>query len=884
MKNKIKLFGSLNRTRSAKVPLLIIALAAVIGLSFAACGGGDDGGSNEKVVFTMKFDEHVWEDEDGNIFGGWLDNDDWGRWIYEYHDENNLFDLADMYTHNKVYIFSYSFRSDIDIDYLGAMFFNFGDPDWKWIMISDYANIKSDIKKNTRYSGKIVFVPNNDAAGCLPEITSLEFDIGNRSVSTPPTLSFYQFSFEKVDKENGLDKWAVSGRDFSIDNGTFAKTETSFEGKSDVLYVRPAYNSGAYDWSVINYDLSGYAGKTIEIIMSMDVYLKKPARSAWQINSSDPFCPVICGAVAPDNRFPPYHSGPALSANRWYTISGSNIITVPGSGDTGKTLYLSGQQIDGTEAYFANAKFIINESSGGSNTPIILTDVTTNGSSSQTTTQLTLTFSGTITDLTADNIILNGVAGVTKGELTGTGPTYTLNVSGFTGGGNLMVWVSKLGYTITNSSKTVPLYYNSSGGNITMNGTWSRTNGGYTYSILISGNNWTFSENNTGIFKGTWNSNVTPAAPSGGNLILKTTHQNSSGGWVSIPSGYESMATNTASFSINSAGTQMTITNSASTNAEFWGKTEGTYTKGGSTGGGGNGEPTAWTAVADSKFDTTHIFNIAWGNNKFVAVGKFGKMAYSSDGINWTAVADSKFGSTDDIDGIVWGNNKFFAGGWGNYISYSSDGIIWSQTAALPGSYSSSVNGIAWGNNKFVAVGSQSKIMHSPDGINWTAVANSTFSNSVNCVAWGNNKFVAGGNNGAMAYSSSDGTTWTAVANSTFDNSGGGTIYNIAFGNNKFVAVGMSGKMAYSSDGINWMAVGDSKFGASTIQSITWGNNKFVAVGGNGKIAYSSDGINWTAVADSKFGSSSQIRGIAWGNNKFVVVGIDGKMAYSSGN
>ena len=48
MKNVLKRFGNLTQARSAKVPLVIIALVAVIGFSFAACGGdsgGDDGPS-----------------------------------------------------------------------------------------------------------------------------------------------------------------------------------------------------------------------------------------------------------------------------------------------------------------------------------------------------------------------------------------------------------------------------------------------------------------------------------------------------------------------------------------------------------------------------------------------------------------------------------------------------------------------------------------------------------------------------------------------------------------------------------------------------------------------------------------------------------------------
>ena len=44
MKNVLKRFGNLTQARSAKVPLVIIALVAVIGFSFAACDNGSGGG------------------------------------------------------------------------------------------------------------------------------------------------------------------------------------------------------------------------------------------------------------------------------------------------------------------------------------------------------------------------------------------------------------------------------------------------------------------------------------------------------------------------------------------------------------------------------------------------------------------------------------------------------------------------------------------------------------------------------------------------------------------------------------------------------------------------------------------------------------------------
>jgi len=100
-------------------------------------------------------------------------------------------------------------------------------------------------------------------------------------------------------------------------------------------------------------------------------------------------------------------------------------------------------------------------SGGGGSTSVTFSGLTANGSSSSTTTQLTLTFSAAISGLAAGDITLSGVSGVSKGTLSGSGPSYTLPISGFTAGGTLTVAVAKSNYTITNPSRTVTIYYSS---------------------------------------------------------------------------------------------------------------------------------------------------------------------------------------------------------------------------------------------------------------------------------------------------------------------------------------------------------------------------------------------------------------------------------------
>ena len=101
------------------------------------------------------------------------------------------------------------------------------------------------------------------------------------------------------------------------------------------------------------------------------------------------------------------------------------------------------------------------QSSGGGNTAVTFNSLTANGSSSQTTTELTLTFSQVITGLSASDITLSGVSGVSKGTLiSGLAPTYTLTISGFSAGGTLSVAVSKTGYTVSGTPKTITIFYN----------------------------------------------------------------------------------------------------------------------------------------------------------------------------------------------------------------------------------------------------------------------------------------------------------------------------------------------------------------------------------------------------------------------------------------
>ena len=362
--------------------LCLLAILLVFGGCSDSDSGSEGGGDQEApplgdVFFQMDFEESGGWDEKGH--------EDWARWHFDYQ-EDEAFDLYDMYDNEQVYIFKYSFSSNISIDELSFWFVN---NDHGWRSLSEWKKITTGaIQAGTKYTGQIVLFPTDetDEDGNKkyfwhdeeedediqfdPSNTYLNFNAKNRNVSKAATLYFYELSLEIVDKEApGLETWVVSGKTFDIDTlYTLAKQETTFQEKDNVLHIKPTYNSSDYGDFVMRYDLNEYKGKKIKIEMSMNVYLKTPSWIAWQINSKPtPFYPVVLGTVKGsggiDSNGNPSSSTP-LTANTWQLITGSYIYTVPDTAitdDIGKQLYLSGMQIAGAEVYFADATINITE-------------------------------------------------------------------------------------------------------------------------------------------------------------------------------------------------------------------------------------------------------------------------------------------------------------------------------------------------------------------------------------------------------------------------------------------------------------------------------------------------------------------------------------------
>jgi hypothetical protein len=190
-----------------------------------------------------------------------------------------------------------------------------------------------------------------------------------------------------------------------------------------------------------------------------------------------------------------------------YTNTG-NTATLTGEDEDGEftfTVTISGNNL--TVDFGDGDTFTFTKVSGGG-TPVTFSGVTANGSASQTTTQLTLTFSAAITGLSAADITLSGVSGVSKGTFSGSGPSYTLPISGFAAGGTLSVAVGKTGYTISGSPQSVTIYYSGTPippGPNPFVGTWNYDDGWegeWNYEMIFTDTTWTQTSLNNSEYDG----------------------------------------------------------------------------------------------------------------------------------------------------------------------------------------------------------------------------------------------------------------------------------------------------------------------------------------------------------------------------------------------
>jgi hypothetical protein len=264
------------------------------------------------------------------------------------------------------------------------------------------------------------------------------------------------------------------------------------------------------------------------------------------------------------------------------------------------------------------------------------------------------------------------------------------------------------------------------------------------------------------------------------------------------------------------------------------------------------------------KVGTTAWYGIAVNSaGRFVAVGDYGGITYSDDGITWAT--PFAVGTTNWRGIAVNSAGRFVAVGAYGYISYSDDGITW-ETPFQVGTrywYAVAVNS----SGRFVAVGDYGNVSYSNDGITWVTPFQVGTSFWYGIAVNSSGRFVAGGEYGDISYSD-DGITWATPFRVGITNWRGIAVNSAG----RFVAGGNSGYVSYSDDGITWatpFAVGTTNWRGIAVNSA----GRFVAVGAYGYISYSDDGITWATPFQVYTVGTSYWYGIAVNSSgRFVAV------------
>ena len=279
------------------------------------------------------------------------------------------------------------------------------------------------------------------------------------------------------------------------------------------------------------------------------------------------------------------------------------------------------------------------------------------------------------------------------------------------------------------------------------------------------------------------------------------------------------------------------------------------------------------------------VNSVSYGNNLWVAGGRYGNIRTSTDTITWTTrTSNFPDNYTGQISSVAYGNSLWLAGGFGGRIRTSTDAVTWVTRTSNTTEF---IYSVAYGNNLWVAVGGNTppsavggQIRTSTDAITWTT-RTSNFGTGgmgaipIRSVAFGNSLWVAGGNYGALR-TSTDAITWTTRTSNfgAYEN-----IYSVAYGNSLWVAAGATGQLRTSTDAITW-TTRTSNFGNTTITSIAYKNSLWVAGGSYGQLRTSTDAITWTT-RTSNFGTTD-IFSVAYGNNLWVAGGYYGQLRTSA--
>lgn len=307
---------------------------------------------------------------------------------------------------------------------------------------------------------------------------------------------------------------------------------------------------------------------------------------------------------------------------------------------------------------------------------------------------------------------------------------------------------------------------------------------------------------------------------------------------------------------------------------EFWEGTSAEYNT-----GGGSTTFYCWEGAGGLNIrnigsaDTTnnYLYNVVYGNNKFVTIGADKSVLSSTDTNNWNFASNIKL--PEVCNALIFGNNIFVAFKINStYLYVSSDAEAWTAVTGL----SSNIKDIVFGNNYFLMGCEDKKFLRSSDAQTWTEVSSATYGILPVYIAgynqtrmgYANGKFIfvdavnTYGNSYPIKISADNGETWTLLdtVNALEPD------YVWAYGVGDVLYWGADNTSKLSTDGGSTIET-DSLYIYSRFQRI-YASGMYYQINSS-KIQSSNDGVTWSDVANI----NNNQKTITYGNNIILTVG-----------
>jgi hypothetical protein len=285
-----------------------------------------------------------------------------------------------------------------------------------------------------------------------------------------------------------------------------------------------------------------------------------------------------------------------------------------------------------------------------------------------------------------------------------------------------------------------------------------------------------------------------------------------------------------------------------------------------------NGISWTYTATAPGPVNAN---SFAYLDGKYFAGDWNQQLWISYNGTSWS-VYQSTMGF--NVYDIAYGNSRYVAVGQSSIPRYSTDGFTWTSSNGTGGN-ASSLNRVKWVPflNKFVAVGNSSYIFTSPNGITWTQSGIVGTNQNIYDFFYDQNTIYIPTSGGV--YSSTDGITMTFIPMPNMLGLQMYAGYYSASATNKYLIIGDSSSYAYGSNisqYANFIGIRASKPNKLAYSSTA--SAKYVATQAiaGAYIGYSNDSINWTlSNVSGNTNTTISYKDILWDSfsNKYFTVG-----------